>query len=702
MPGAATKIMDVPTEDAGADSRAGSESFFLATAPTTATDRRAAMGALLASLIGFAALAPFARTHLPHVPAFIPAYESALGLCELLTAVLLFGQFARLRSWALMAVACGYLFSFVMTLAHMVSFPGVFSATGLVSASPQTTAWLYCFWHGGFPLFILAYAVLNDPRAHHGPLVRGSAGWTTVAAISATVLLAGLAIWVSAVHVDALPVILVGGDYRRMMSTGVTPVLLALTAFTFVLLALRAGAVLNLWMAMVMTGWIYDVTLSAVVGSSRFDLGWYAGRVFGLVAGAFVLGVLLLEMNSLYDNLTAALAEARERNAELVRSRANLARAQRLEAVGELTGGVAHDFNNLLTAIVGGLDVILRNPADTARVVRFGENALRSAERGARLVRQLLTFARRQNLNPETVNPNALVMEFQSVARSAVGEPVELDLDLDPRVHPVRIDVGEFQAAILNLILNARDAMPSGGRLSIETRNVTLDAAYCAANPEATAGHYVAVAISDSGTGMDAATRARVFEPFFTTKPVGVGTGLGLSQVYGFARSAGGHVDIHSEPGLGATVRIYLPRSQDAGSASADRAAIPLRAARQGETVLLVEDDESIIHTSAESLRELGYRVLTASDARQALAIVQADERIDVLFSDVVMPGGMNGVQLAVEARRLRPRLKVLLTSGFAGGALRDQTIPDDLPLLGKPYRQAELAEKLRLVMRTP
>ena len=672
----------------------------LATAAPDIRDRRLARTAIIASAMCLALMTPFARTPLLHSPAFIPAYESALGINDLITAVLLFGQFARLRRLSLLAVASGYFCSACLIVVHALSFPDVFSSTGLLGAGPQTTAWLYVFWHGGFPTFVLAYAVLAGHR--RDALPRGMhAGVVALSSIAIVIaLVIGLTL-LSTVGGALLPAVMQGGDYSRLVSLGVSPAILLLTTVVILTLWRRRNAtVLDTWLFAVLWVWLCDVSLSAVVGSSRFDLGWYGGRLFGLFAASFVLGSLLVESNKLYGKLATALVAAEAQNLELIRSRSELARVQRLDAVGQLTGGIAHDFNNLLTAIIGSLDMISRRPEAHDRVVRLADNALQAAARGARLVRQMLTFARKQNLRPEVLNPNAVMLEFESFASRAAGETVTLKMALDHAAHPVQVDITEFQAAILNLISNARDAMPSGGTLTIESRNVELDQAYAREYPEVRPGSYVLLAVSDTGEGMTAATRAKAFEPFFTTKAVGAGTGLGLSQVYGFVRSANGHVAIYSEPGMGTTVRLYLPHYQHQSAASALAAEIvPLRPAQDGETVLVVEDDEHVTSMTEESLRELGYGVLRSSTAQEALALLNDDRRIDILFSDVVMPGGMNGVQLAITARRLRPKLRVLLTSGYTGAALQEHGVPADLPLLSKPYRREELAEKLRLVL---
>jgi signal transduction histidine kinase/CheY-like chemotaxis protein len=675
-----------PTASPSAE--ASQEAFFLATGPAGRTERQVAMSVLVATLLCFAALTPFAHIRLPPVPAVIPASEAGLVLCDLLTAILLFGQFARLRTKPLLAIAAGYLFVTLLIVPHMLSFPGAFSATGLLGRESQTPAWLFSFWHAGFPLFVIAYATLEPSP------IRARAFTAIALTVTAVVALVLAVVWLSTTGVGSLPVIIVKDGYARMRSNGASQGLLILSAAALAALLLRRrAAVLDVWLIVVMGAWIFDIALGTVASSFRYDVGWYGSRIFSVLAATFVLGALLLEMSRLYSSLTAAVAEARERNAELVRSRAELARAQRLEAVGELTGGVAHDFNNLLTAIVGGLDVIIRHPEEQARVLRMANIAMKASERGIHLVKQLLTFSRRQNLRPETVNPNALLREIESLVQTAAGDAVAARLELDDTLHAARIDVGEFQAAILNLISNARDAMPAGGRIVIETRNVAPDEAEMA-------GEWVMIAVSDTGVGMAPETLARAFEPFFTTKEVGLGTGLGLSQVYGFASSAGGQVKIQSAPGSGTTVRIHLPRDHTPASAPPPAEA-SADAATDGEIILVVEDDADVIATTAETLSGLGYGVLTAADAREALAIVgDAGRRVDILFSDVMMPGGMNGVQLAQEARRLRPGLKALLTSGFAGAALAGEGLPEDLPLLAKPYRQDELAHRLRQALR--
>ena len=435
---------------------------------------------------------------------------------------------------------------------------------------------------------------------------------------------------------------------------------------------------------------------AAIISAWRDTLASHL--VFGIpptLALFLVSLVALRRTQSEHLALDQARAEMQRREA----AEEAMHRVQRLEVVGQLTGGIAHDFNNLLTAVLGNLDLVLRQPNDAERVKRLCTNALLAARKGADVTQKLLTFARRQMVRPETVNLNRLLQDFKALLDSGAGDAIAVDFKLDPRLDPVRLDPGQFETAVLNLVVNARDAMPGGGRITVATSNIRLSAAEAAEIGELTAGEYVRVLVSDTGVGMDSQTAARAFEPFFTTKDVGRGTGLGLSQVYGLIKQAGGHVGIRSRPGAGTRIELLLPRSRDDTSLARTGAEIvPLRRADNGEVVLVVEDDPMVLGMAVESLRELGYRTLTAPDAQVGLERLRGPDRIDILFSDVVMPGEFNGVELAGEARRIRPGLKVLLTSGYTALADRNE-LPADLPLLTKPYMREDLATKLRLVI---
>ena len=375
-----------------------------------------------------------------------------------------------------------------------------------------------------------------------------------------------------------------------------------------------------------------------------------------------------------------------------------LGRARRLESIGQLTGGVAHDFNNLLTVIVGNLDMIARAADDPDRVRRLATTALGAAERGETLTGQLLAFSRQRALKPELVELNGLIHTFEAFARRAAGEAVDLRLDVGRSDLHCRIDPAQFEAVILNLIVNARDATGPGGRIVVETHSRSIERPGPEEPPDIAPGDYVVVAVRDTGSGIPADVLPRVFDPFFTTKDVGKGSGLGLSQVYGFVRQSGGGVRIESQLGVGTAVRIYLPRTEGSMATPEHRIARPdAPAPAKGETVLVVEDDPRVLEIALEMLRGLNYSALVARNGPESLEVLRGPERVDLLFSDVVMPRGMNGAELARRARTLRPGLPVLLTSGYTARALSEEHgVGDDFPLLLKPYRVAELARALR------
>ncbi|MCW5772792.1 MAG: PAS domain S-box protein [Rhodospirillaceae bacterium] len=378
---------------------------------------------------------------------------------------------------------------------------------------------------------------------------------------------------------------------------------------------------------------------------------------------------------------------------------------QKMESLGQLTGGVAHDFNNLLTVIMGNLDIALEvlppapEPA-MARIRRLLGQAQRSAARAATLTHRLLAFSRQQPLNPKPLVVNRLLADWSEFLARALGETIELETVGSAGLWAIEADPTQLEAAILNLAVNARDAMPEGGKLTIEAGNAYLDSDYCRAHAEVSPGQYVLIAVSDTGMGMSKEVAERAFDPFFTTKAPGKGTGLGLSMIYGFARQSHGHVRIESEVGRGTTVRLYLPRAAEEARSEPAADPVPLRAPSGGASVLAVEDNPEVRGVAVALLAELGYRVIEAADAAEALAILERGAAIDLLFTDIVMPGGMSGLELAEAARRLRPGLAVLFTSGYAEGALQPGAGALPRNLLRKPYRREELAARLGAALR--
>jgi PAS domain S-box-containing protein len=399
-----------------------------------------------------------------------------------------------------------------------------------------------------------------------------------------------------------------------------------------------------------------------------------------------------------FQDVTAKLAAEEAARRELAAAQAQkaeteaaLAHAQRLEALGRLTGGVAHDFNNLLTVIIGALDVIQRNPENGNRRTRLADAALTAARRGERLTAQLLAFARHQPLQPEVRDLNELITECEPLLRRAAGDALSLRVQLSASSLVARIDPAQFEAALLNRIVNAVDASPHGGEIMLRTEVCTLSENAPSKLPRA---DYACITVSDRGVGMSAEVVSRIFEPFYTTKAQGKGTGLGLSQVYGFVKQSGGDVAVASATGEGASFRIYLPLSQQPAVHTVVNDAEAARG-RKALAILLVEDDPSVAAVTEAMLSDLGHRVRRASDALEALEFLRSDVHVDVLFSDVMMPGGMNGAELALHARELRPQLKILLTSGYAGDELEAVLARGSQPFIRKPYLASELAEAL-------
>jgi len=410
---------------------------------------------------------------------------------------------------------------------------------------------------------------------------------------------------------------------------------------------------------------------------------------------------------SLERRVAEAVRGEQERARALRQMEEQLRQSQKMEAVGQLTGGVAHDFNNLLTVIAGNLEMLQRRleaGCDT-RLTRYVANALEGAKRASILTHRLLAFSRQSPLQPEVVDLNKLVAGMSDLLSRTLGEHIAIETVLAAGLWRTEVDPNQLENAILNLAVNARDAMPDGGKLTIETGNAYLDDIYVAAASEKIKpGQYVMVCVSDTGVGMPPEVMARVFEPFFTTKPVGKGTGLGLAQVYGFMRQSGGHAAIYSEVGQGTTVKLYLPRlkhiqepSRGAGTTIPNEVAISVTS---GEIILVVEDDALVRQFSVSTLEDLGYRVLEAEDGPSALQLLDRHAEISLLFTDVVLAGPMNGRKVADEATKRRPNLKVLFTTGYSRNAIIHQgRLDEGVDLIGKPFTAKALAKRVRAIL---
>jgi PAS domain S-box-containing protein len=917
-------------------------STFLSTLSATQSDRKAALAIVGISAILFALAVPFAGTPLAQVPAFVASYQSALAVSDIITAVLLLSQVAVLRSRALQLLATGYLFTAAAAVTHALTFPGLFAPAGLFGAGPQTTVWLYMIWHGGFPLFVLAYGWLKDGNG--GNRITGSTA--SAVALSVASVLAAMTVfaWLVTAQHGLLPVLLKDGRYTTTMIGVVSFVWSLSFAALITLWFRRPHTVIDVWLMVTMCAWLFDIALSAIVNVARYDLGFYAGRLYGLCAASFVLAVLLIEnvrlqaqtvglvgklrqqsasdrdfygkrlalygavvessndaiitesldgiitgwnnaaehlfgytaaeaigqsiylvvpeerkaeargiLNRISDNETIAQHEttrirkdgrqldvvlnvsplrsdsgeiigaskiahditeekqAREklrreteerqrifetsqdlilvtdgfgnfvqvspsvkdilgyspddmighsatefihpddldktrnemraaRRGAVKRSfearyyhddghevtlnwmgtwsepvkrhffigrdltdkqaaEAQFRQVQKMDSIGQLTGGVAHDFNNVLTVITGTIGILADAVADRPELAAITKLIDDAAERGAQLTKHLLAFARKQPLQPREIDVNALTLEAAKLLHPTLGEQITIMPQLTEDAWPALIDPGQLSTAILNLALNARDAMPDGGTLVLETRNVFLDDGYASMNPDVLAGNYVMIAVSDTGTGIPPDLIERVFDPFFTTKEVGKGTGLGLSMVFGFVKQSGGHIKIYSEEGHGTSVKIYLPRSSGVQETEFEALQnVPI--AGGDERILIVEDDALVRQYVMTQVKSLGYTALEAANAAEALVIIDADEDIDLLFTDIIMPGNMNGRQLADEAARRRPDLKTLFTSGYTENAIvHHGRLDSGVLLLAKPYRKSELAKMLRTAL---
>jgi signal transduction histidine kinase len=434
-----------------------------------------------------------------------------------------------------------------------------------------------------------------------------------------------------------------------------------------------------------------------------------------LQAGVALAFVLICILGALMARFTrqsfAALTAARDQllvsNTQLLEQvtrreqvESQLRQSQKMEALGQLTGGIAHDFNNMLGVIMGAHDLMSRRIRNgDFGIQRFLDAATNATERAAVLTQRLLAFARQQPLAPQPIDANKMIGNMSDLLHSTLGEHIQIETVTAGGLWTVHADLQQLESAVLNIALNARDAMPDGGKLTIETANAYLDEAYCRENPEIEPGQFAMTAITDTGNGMPPEVAARVFDPFFTTKPAGKGTGLGMSQVYGFVKQSRGHIKVYSEPGAGTTVKIYLPRLIGDAQDIKRTTPAPVRTGDRSEIILVVEDDAWMRRLATDTLHELGYTAFEADNAANALAILDREEGVKLLFTDVVMPD-TNGKKLADEAVRRRPKLKVLFTTGYTANAVVHGGVLDPgVQLISKPYTLDQLAAKVRAVL---
>jgi signal transduction histidine kinase/CheY-like chemotaxis protein len=682
---------------------------FLSILPAQRTERQVALAVVIASVAISLIAAPFAQVKLGRMDAFIPIYEAALTFNDLITAVLLFGQFSILRARSILLLACAYLFTGLMVVAHMLSFPGLFAEGGLLSGGPQTTAWLYFIWHSIFPLLVMVYAF--EQRAAGAPAMTMAPRTAIFAGIAVVAAAVGAITMLTTLGHDLLPPVMDGNGYTPAITAVVTAVWLFSLVALVLLWRRKPHSILDLWLMVVLCAWLCEVALSAVLNAGRFDLGFYAGRIFGFVATSIVLLVLLLETRALYARLAQSLEAERvilqnanqeleqrvaERSrqleaeiAEREKAQESLREAQKLEAIGRMAGGIAHDFNNLLTVVQGNAEILQGSPLseDDMHCVKAID---RASERGSRLVRQILTFSRRQPLKTDVVDLRQRSEELSEMLGRAVRGDIRLIVSMAEDLWPVECDIAELEIALMNLCVNARDAMPKGGLVRVEGRNSTLETP--AGHSNGLSGAFVALSVTDTGIGIAPDDIKKVFEPFFTTKDVGKGTGLGLSQVYGFAQQSGGMATIDSKLGEGTAVTLYLPRATR--EAMEETAVDHQTVTRANGAILVVEDDDDVAAVAKNMLKLIGYRADHVRDGATALALLLSGQRFDAVFSDIIMPGGMSGLDLARKVRQHFPGLPILLSSGYARAT--GEVYREGFDIIAKPYSADSLAEALR------
>ena len=439
------------------------------------------------------------------------------------------------------------------------------------------------------------------------------------------------------------------------------------------------------------------VTLGTVYFRQRTEalgtrVARYGGAALLVVMASLMLTVMAFDARA----LTLGNRRLRQEMAERERAEAALRQSQKMEAVGRLTGGIAHDFNNMLAVVLGNLDLLLRRfPDADPKLIRSVDMALEGAKRAASLTQRLLAFSRRQPLDPRSADIARSVTDMSDLLRRTLGETIAIETIRGAGLWRAHVDIGQLETALVNLAVNARDAMPEGGKLTIETANAYLDRTYTNTQEDVAPGQYVLVAVTDTGTGMAPDILEQVFEPFFTTKPVGQGTGLGLSQVHGFVKQSGGHVVIYSEVGHGTTIKLYLPRSPEEAEVSVTEVAKRANKDRRNVTVLVVDDETGVREFAAEALGELGYDVLSAENADQAMTLVTATPGIKVLLADVVMPG-RSGRALADDVNKTRPDIRVLYMTGYTQNAIVHNGVLDiGTRLISKPFTIGQLDEEL-------
>ena len=664
------------------ENRAGSPSAatLLSTWPASSGERRFALAVVLLSAALFAAAAPFAKVGLPQVQAFIPAYEAALVVTDLITAVLLFGQFRIARSSAVLVLAAGYLFAALSTIAHALSFPGLFAPTGLLGAGPQSTAWIYMFWHGGFPLFVIAYAAMRGSERTRLPASAEAGLPIFGAAVGVTGLVIGFAALALGGH-DALPAIMAGNRYTPTMIGVVSTVWLSSLVALVLLWRRRPRSVLDLWLMVVMSAWLFDVALSAVLNAGRFDLGFYAGRLYGLLAASFVLVVLLLENGLLYARLTTAHAAERQRAADLQQATArleslnaqlgdsNLLLQEQTQHKTEFLANMSHELRTPLNAIIGFADLLrVGHGGDGDKQRTFAAHIYRSGHHLLSLINDILDLSKIEagkvdiSLEPIQLKPT-LADAVALLANQAAAKGIGLRADPGGTVETLVADPRRLKQILLNLISNAVKFAPQGGHVTLRAMPVDRQRAETGLPgfadgvrlplPATDFENFVEISVSDDGIGIAADDMRRLFTPFtqIVNKRTKVeGTGLGLSVVHRLAQLHGGTVAVTSEPGKGSCFTVWLPLRLDVEPAL-DRTKSAVTPLARQPLALVIEDNEAAAALMRAQLEAHGFSVRHTVSAEAALGMV-GECTPAVITLDIDLPG-MDGWEFLARLKKI-------------------------------------------------
>jgi signal transduction histidine kinase/ActR/RegA family two-component response regulator len=644
--------------------------------------QRRLVGALFVLLVlttlGLTPLSALQGSELPQIAGVYGATSSVINLA---TFLLLAGMDRQSRPHRI--IAAGYLYSGLMALLHLLTFPGALIPGRSVIGGPDTVGWLFIAWRAGFPLWILGAAIVQrDAGEADAARSAPSPLWMAIAIPAAVFALAQTAL---------LPTYFSPGSGYRFAPLGNTAAyacaLFTIIAVAVILRRRLFERTIYLWLMLVLAADAAGLWMSTI-GGGRYTVGWYVARVEGLLAAATTLVVLARHLRVLQQSVARTLADLAARTQTLQaeiqrRERAErmLLQSQKLEAVGQLAAGLAHDFNNLMQVIAGRVALVQMRAGDVVQA--DVEVIRRNIKRAETLTRQLMHFSGRRQLQARTVRLQHLLPELVAMFSSLVRADVTLELQAPDNVWPVEVDPAELEVALANLVTNARDAMPGGGDIRIELRNEQRP-------DDATGG--VVLSVRDSGQGIPPGVLERVFDPFFTTKETGKGTGLGLTQVYAFAKASGGSVAIDSSAGQGTVVSLRFPRAADAPSEARTAGAYPTVAAHRGELVLVVDDHADVREATSMLLEQAGFAVRSASTADEALVLLREGYlKPNILLSDIVLPGTMDGVTLARKVRELLPGVHTVLATGYSDAA--DRARADGFVVLQKPYETAELTQ---------